>query len=162
MSPNGNIILLSEPKGLGKVIRTRRRALGLTQSRLASSAIVGRQWLGELEKGKTRAPLDLVIKVLGILGYALQLSDIGPPQAMLSPRLSPTGFKADRKGKGVAARQVGMTTVKHPLLTKGKGRKIQRPEDPPDGKALRGSYEVADLKAVGIALDRERLYDPEY
>ncbi len=155
MSPKADFMRLAEPKDLGKLIRARRRALGLTQSRLANLAVVGRQWLVALEKGETRAPLDRVIKVVGVLGFVLELADIDPSHAMLSAHLRPS-FKGDEKAKSAAPRQVDMTPVKQPH------RKILRPEHPLDGKVLWKRYEVAELESIGIELDRERLYDAEY
>jgi HTH-type transcriptional regulator / antitoxin HipB len=56
------------PVDLGLVIRERRRALGLDQLTLAVRVGVSRQWIVEIEQGKTRAGVGLVLRTLQALG----------------------------------------------------------------------------------------------
>jgi len=56
---------------LGAVIRERRRKLGLSQAALARQVGVGREWIIEVEKGKSAAPLKLLLGTLRALGLAL-------------------------------------------------------------------------------------------
>jgi len=59
----------------GALIRGRRTRLQFSQAQLARKVGVGRQWVVELEKGKPRAPLALVLRTLNALGVALRTDD---------------------------------------------------------------------------------------
>ena len=59
------------PSELGALIRARRRELGLDQSALADRVGVSRQWIIEVEKGKPRAAIGLVLRTLNALGIFL-------------------------------------------------------------------------------------------
>ncbi len=59
------------PLDLGLAIRERRRALGLDQRSLAKRIGVSRQWLVEVEKGKARAEVGLVLRALKALDIEL-------------------------------------------------------------------------------------------
>lgn len=63
----------------GHLIRDRRRRLGLGQQELADRVGVGRQWLSEVEHGKPRAEIDLVLRTLRALGVMVDLRDIPEP-----------------------------------------------------------------------------------
>jgi len=56
---------------LGALIRDRRTALGLDQKTLANKIGVSRQWVVEIEKGKPRAEIALVLRALDALGIPL-------------------------------------------------------------------------------------------
>lgn len=60
---------------VGNIIRQRRRALGWDQARLASESGVSRQWVVDIEKGKPRAELQLVLRVMNVLGLRLEAAD---------------------------------------------------------------------------------------
>ncbi len=66
-------MLIRTPKDLGAVIRERRRELGWGQQALAGKIGVSRQWVIEIEKGKPRAEVGLVLRVLDALGVSLSL-----------------------------------------------------------------------------------------
>jgi len=66
-------MLIRTPKDLGAVIRERRRELGWDQQALANKIGVSRQWVIEIEKGKPRAEVGLVLRVLDALGVPLSL-----------------------------------------------------------------------------------------
>ncbi len=66
--------ILRTPADLGNVIQQRRKALGWDQARLAHEAGVSRQWIIEIEKGKPRAELQLVLRALNVLGIELDAS----------------------------------------------------------------------------------------
>ena len=55
----------------GAVIRDKRLRLGLSQADLARKVGVGRQWIVEVEKGKSGAPLALILRTLEALGISL-------------------------------------------------------------------------------------------
>jgi len=67
-------MLIRTPRDLGAGIRERRRELGLDQQALANKIGVSRQWVIEIEKGKPRAEVGLVLRVLDALGARLLLS----------------------------------------------------------------------------------------
>ncbi len=69
------------PTDLGLVIRERRRALGLDQRTLAEHAAVSRQWIVAVERGKARAEVGLLLRVLGVLGIRLDASAENPAPA---------------------------------------------------------------------------------
>jgi HTH-type transcriptional regulator / antitoxin HipB len=64
------------PKDIGLVIRERRRELGLDQAELARRVGVSRQWLVEIEGGKARAELGLVLRTLRELDLDAWIGDM--------------------------------------------------------------------------------------
>jgi HTH-type transcriptional regulator / antitoxin HipB len=68
------VIRIRTPRDLGLLIRQRRRHLGLNQADLAGRAGVGRQWLIDVEHGKTRAEMGLVLRTLAALDLALTVT----------------------------------------------------------------------------------------
>lgn len=84
MSPNGDYVKMSSnddcarcpmflrtPGDFGAVIREGRKRAGLNQATLAKKAGVGRQWIVEVEKGKSGAPLGLILRTLAALDVSL-------------------------------------------------------------------------------------------
>jgi len=63
------------PSDLGALIRERRTRLGLDQISLAKKAGTSRKWLIEVESGKPRAEIGLILRTLKALGVALAVSD---------------------------------------------------------------------------------------
>jgi len=61
---------------IGALIRDRRIKLGLKQQALADKVGVSRQWLIEVEKGKQRAEIGLVMRTIQALGISLVTGDI--------------------------------------------------------------------------------------
>ncbi len=72
---------------IGAIIRERRRKLRLDQGALARRVGVGREWIVEVEKGKPRAGIELVLRTLTALGLALAVSEKTAPRAQ---RAAPT------------------------------------------------------------------------
>jgi HTH-type transcriptional regulator/antitoxin HipB len=72
-------VRLRTAKELGLVIRERRKALALGQQALAARVGVSRQWVVEIERGKARAELGLVLRTLTALGLTLLVETDGPP-----------------------------------------------------------------------------------
>lgn len=64
---------LATPLDFGNTIRQRRKALGWDQARLAHEIGVSRQWVIDMEKGKPRAELHLVLRALKALDLRLSL-----------------------------------------------------------------------------------------
>jgi len=75
------ISAVSDPPALGRTIRETRRALGLTQPKLALSAGVGVRFLVDIEKGKPTAQIGKIMRVLAALGIELQLSSLNTGKA---------------------------------------------------------------------------------
>ncbi len=78
------------PIDLGLAIREQRTRLRLGQRELARRVGVSRQWIVEVEKGKPRAEVGLVLRTLAALGLdlrAAQRSTAGapPPAAAIVP-----------------------------------------------------------------------------
>jgi HTH-type transcriptional regulator/antitoxin HipB len=66
------------PADLGALIRDRRIKLGLDQRSLAQKVGVSRQWIVEVEKGKPRAEIGLLLRTIDALGIPLA-TDEEPP-----------------------------------------------------------------------------------
>lgn len=60
---------------IANFVKSRRKAVGLTQPELAEKAGVGLRFVRELEQGKETLRLDKVNQVLQLFGY-----EIGPVQ----------------------------------------------------------------------------------
>jgi HTH-type transcriptional regulator/antitoxin HipB len=65
------------PIDLGFAIRDRRRRLNLGQDELAAKVGVSRKWIIDIEKGKPRAEIGLVLRTLDALGLRLSLDGDG-------------------------------------------------------------------------------------
>jgi HTH-type transcriptional regulator / antitoxin HipB len=74
-------MIVRTPVELGAVIRDKRRKLGLEQSSLAAKVGVSRQWIINIEKGKPRAAVGLILRTLSALGIALRTYDEPPRQS---------------------------------------------------------------------------------
>jgi HTH-type transcriptional regulator / antitoxin HipB len=70
------------PADLGALIRNTRKKLRLDQSTLAKKIGVSRLWLVEIEKGKPRAEIGLVLRTLDALRITLTAttSEQRPPK----------------------------------------------------------------------------------
>ena len=64
------------PRDLGHIIAERRRALRLSQAQLAERVGVSRVWVSQIERGKSRADLSLVLRTLSALGLALNANEL--------------------------------------------------------------------------------------
>lgn len=73
---------------LGALIRERRQQLGMDQKTLAAKAGVSRFWVIDIESGKPRAEVGLVLRALRALGLSMDL-DVRPPAR--SPRAGKGG-----------------------------------------------------------------------
>jgi HTH-type transcriptional regulator/antitoxin HipB len=67
------------PQDIGLTIRDRRIARGLDQAELARRVGVSRQWLVEIEKGKPRAEVGLVLRALRELDLDVWVGDLPAP-----------------------------------------------------------------------------------
>ena len=64
-------MLARTSRDLGLLIRDQRQRLGLAQQELARRIGVSRQWVVEIEAGKPRAELELVMRALSVLDLKL-------------------------------------------------------------------------------------------
>ncbi|UUE96650.1 type II toxin-antitoxin system Y4mF family antitoxin [Xanthomonas hortorum pv. pelargonii] len=65
------------PADIGNVIRATRKSRGWDQARLANEIGASRQWIVDIEKGKPRAELQLILRALQVLGLELLLAPGG-------------------------------------------------------------------------------------
>lgn len=75
MSPYGDseaIMFIRTPQDIGALLRESRRKAGLGQAELARRIGVSRQWVVEVERGKPRAEMGLVLRALNTLDNPLQ------------------------------------------------------------------------------------------
>ena len=71
-------MLLRTPRDFGLLIRDHRRKRALSQQRLADLVGVSRQWVVEIERGKPRAELVLVLRTLSALDVGLVVAGADP------------------------------------------------------------------------------------
>ena len=62
---------------IGLLARTRRIALGMTQTQLADISGCGTRFISELENGKQTMQISKVLDMLHILGFDLSISERG-------------------------------------------------------------------------------------
>lgn len=67
------------PEQIGELVRTTRKAMGVTQKDLALTSGTGLRFIIELEKGKPTCQIGKVLIVLQTLGIKLSLTP--PPSA---------------------------------------------------------------------------------
>jgi HTH-type transcriptional regulator / antitoxin HipB len=92
MSPNDDMRLRTS-KDIGALIRQRRHELDLSQLELGRRVGVSRQWIVDVERGKLRAELGLVLRTLDVLELRLQVGE-APPAKERSAR-GPAGTDVD-------------------------------------------------------------------
>ncbi len=68
-------MLVNSINDLAAAIRGRRLRAGLSQEQVAARTGVSRQWVGELERGKSTAELGLVLGLLDALELKIELDD---------------------------------------------------------------------------------------
>jgi HTH-type transcriptional regulator / antitoxin HipB len=77
LQPDDYIMMLRTPIDFGFAIRDRRRRLHLRQDQLAARVGVSRKWIIDVEKGKPRAEIGLLLRTLDALGLRLSLDSDG-------------------------------------------------------------------------------------
>jgi len=71
-------MLVPDTRTLGRAIRERRKAVGLTAVRVAAMAGISRRLLGELERGTRRnVGTQAVFRVLDLLGLKMEIEPRG-------------------------------------------------------------------------------------
>src|SRR5579872_3545931 len=71
-------VRIRTPADLGALIRDRRIKLALDQRSLARKVGVSRQWIVEVEKGKARAEIGLLLRTIDALGIQLMTEEDVP------------------------------------------------------------------------------------
>lgn len=71
-------MVLRTPIDFGYLIRDRRRQRSLSQQHLADMVGVSRQWVVDIERGKPRAELALVLRTLNVLDIGLEVAGTVP------------------------------------------------------------------------------------
>jgi HTH-type transcriptional regulator/antitoxin HipB len=94
---------------LGLVLKEQRRKLGLSQRQVADRIGVSRQWLVDIEKGKPRAEVGLILKAAATLGLQLtsrDAKDHSHQGADHDPRAAPLHqIRSERRRKPQAVRE---------------------------------------------------------
>lgn len=67
------IMFIRTPQDIGALLREHRQKAGLDQAELARRIGVSRQWVVEVERGKPRAEIGLVLRALNALDTPLQV-----------------------------------------------------------------------------------------
>ena len=78
LSSFGDMPQVTSPHDLGTLIRERRRERALSQQRLADAVGVSRQWIVEVERGKARAEVGLLLRVLNALDLTVRVDPRAP------------------------------------------------------------------------------------
>lgn len=71
-----------------KIVKLKRKALGLTQRDIAGCAGTGLRFIIDLEKGKPTCRMDKVEQVLRVLGLTLSAAEFKPESRTLNPEHS--------------------------------------------------------------------------
>jgi HTH-type transcriptional regulator/antitoxin HipB len=90
------MMVIRNSSDLGALIRERRIKLGLDQISLAKKAGTSRKWLIEVESGKPRAEIGLILRTLKALGIALAVSDTAPDVSPARTKASPAAADIDQ------------------------------------------------------------------
>jgi y4mF family transcriptional regulator len=72
---------IKNTQALGRLIRDRRKALGLTQQELVNVAPFGLTFYSDLENGKGTAQLGKTLAAIRLLGLRLGISSPDDPKA---------------------------------------------------------------------------------
>ena len=84
-------------RDLGALVRTARRAHGLTQAELADRLRVSRDWVIRLEKGSPRLETQKVLDALAVLGLRLDVADVQPTRKSATQKTAATQDSAAPK-----------------------------------------------------------------
>jgi HTH-type transcriptional regulator/antitoxin HipB len=85
------------PIDLGALIRERRKALRLDQKTLAEKVGVSRQWIVDVEQGKPRLEIGLVLRTADALGIVLTVDQPTKGTGLAQPVILDSIVDAARK-----------------------------------------------------------------
>ena len=67
---------INTPQDIGQTIRSRRKQLGWDQAKLADQVGVSRQWIINIEQGKPRAEIGLILRTLHVLDLPMYIGTV--------------------------------------------------------------------------------------
>jgi y4mF family transcriptional regulator len=59
---------------IGKVIKSRRNELGITQPHLAELADISTNTLYQIERGQNNPTIDILVKIVDVLGLEIKIN----------------------------------------------------------------------------------------
>ncbi|MBK7611143.1 MAG: helix-turn-helix transcriptional regulator [Actinomycetales bacterium] len=91
-------------RDLGAMVRTTRRAHGLTQADLADRLRVSRDWVVRLEQGSPRLETQKVLDALGVLGLTLEVANAQPTRTTTTATTTATATATAKPAAKTRAR----------------------------------------------------------
>jgi len=88
-------MLLRTPLDLGAAIRDQRHRLNLGQDDLAKRVGVSRKWIIDVEKGKPRAEIGLLLRTLDVLGLRLNIDQSSGAKGDAIPAITAPDIDSD-------------------------------------------------------------------
>lgn len=99
---------IRRPEEIGSLIRARRLELGLDQQALADRLGVSRPWVSEIENGKPKVQLQLVLRCMNELQIQIWAgAGIGPP----TPGPVPNDLESDSKDLKHSKPQIDIDSI---------------------------------------------------
>ncbi len=86
--------MIHTPNELGAALKRRRRELGISQAALAKSVGVSRPWIVDMERGKPRLEIGLVLRTIRALGLELRLLEARATSATAGLGVEPIDIDA--------------------------------------------------------------------
>ena len=74
--------IINTPQDIGQTIRSRRKQLGWDQAKLADQVGVSRQWIINIEQGKPRAEIGLILRTLHVLDLPVYIGTVSNTETM--------------------------------------------------------------------------------
>ena len=72
---------INTSQDIGQIIRSRRKQLGWDQAKLADQVGVSRQWIINIEQGKPRAEIGLILRTLHVLDLPIYIGTVSNTEA---------------------------------------------------------------------------------
>ena len=138
-------MILRTPRDVGAFLRDRRKSLNLDQATVAARIGVSRQWLIDVEKGKPRAEIGLVLKALATLGVHLMPADsahtqVSPDAEDIDAIVTRAGDAGQARPRVPGRRPSGPSRrVSSPEPTRRDRGREPRPRSEPRGQRVNAS-----------------------
>lgn len=87
------------PADLGALVRDRQTKLALDQRSLAQKVSVSRQWIVEVEKGKPRGEIGLLLRIIDTLGIHLTTEEAPGKKRHTAPSVDIDSIVATARGE---------------------------------------------------------------
>jgi len=71
MTPSSGMTLIKSAAEIGKMVRAKRKEIGMTQADFAGLCNVGTRFISELENGKSTLEFNRVLRVTQLIGIDL-------------------------------------------------------------------------------------------